>query len=115
MQTVFVVATDWTLRTAVRAELRELGVKALGMESADNVGQAIAAGEMPSVLLLEGLPQFTADHALRKLAGHTPTVVIASRTEKVDFPEVAAVLYKPVRIAEIVERIQKLLKQPRFA
>ena len=115
MQTVFVVAADWTLRTAVRAELRELGIKALGMESANDVGPAIAAGEMPSVVLLEALPDFTTDAAIRKLAGHTPTVVIASRTQKVDLPAVAAVLYRPVRIAEIVECVQKLLKQPRFA
>lgn len=115
MQTVFVVAADWTLRTAVRAALRELGINALGMESADDVGKAIAAGERPSLVLLEGLPEFAMDPAIKKLAGHTPTVVIGSRTRKVDLPPVAAVLYRPVRIAEIVECIQKLLKQPRLA
>lgn len=115
MQTVFIVAADWTLRAAVRAELRELGVKALGMESADDVGKALAAGESPSLVLLEGLPEFTADPAIAKLAAQTPTVVIGSRTSKVDFPAVAAVLYKPVRIAEIVQRIQTLLNQPRLA
>lgn len=33
MIVVFVIASDWTMRTAVRAELRELGIDALGMDS----------------------------------------------------------------------------------
>jgi|SRR5690242_11524710 len=115
MQIVFVVAADWTLRTAVRAELRESGIKALGMESPDDVGRAVAAGEMPALLLLEGIPALTADPAVRNLARHVPTVLIASRTEKTDLPPVAAVLYRPVRIAEIVECIRRLLERPRLA
>src|ERR1700730_13194111 len=40
MAIVFVIARDWTLRTPVRAELRELGIDALGMESPEDVGRA---------------------------------------------------------------------------
>jgi DNA-binding response OmpR family regulator len=115
MQVVFVIAPDWTLRTAVRAELRELGIKALGMESADDVGRALGAGEKPSAILLEAVSQLGADPAIRNLVSHVPTIVIASRTEKLDLPPVTAVLYRPVRIAEILNRIRELLQQPRLA
>ena len=44
MQVVFVIAPDWTMRTAVRAELRELGIDALRMDSADDASRAIVSG-----------------------------------------------------------------------
>ena len=47
MHTVFVIATDWTLRAGVRAELRELGIDALGMDSADDAGRALAENQTP--------------------------------------------------------------------
>jgi hypothetical protein len=114
MPVIFVIAPDWTLRTTVRAELRELGIDALGMESADEVGRAIAAGEMPSAILLEAVPQLASGPAVKQLVERVPTVLIASRTETIDLPAVAVVLYRPVRIGEIVEQLQKLLRQPRF-
>jgi hypothetical protein len=115
MPVVFVIASDWTLRTALRAELRELHIKALGMESPDDVGQAIAAGENPSAIVLEGIPQLAGDPAIKALVKRVPTVLIASRTERIDLPPVAAVLYRPVRIAEIVRCVRELLQQPRLA
>jgi hypothetical protein len=39
MAVVFVVSRDWTLRATVRAELREAGVDAMGLETADDVGE----------------------------------------------------------------------------
>jgi hypothetical protein len=115
MLIVFVIASDWTLRTAVRAELRELDIQALGMESPEDVGRAIAAGEMPSAVVLEAVPQLAADAGIKNLVGRVPTLVVASRTEHLALPPVAAVLYRPVRIAEIVDCVRKLLQQPRFA
>jgi hypothetical protein len=44
MPVVYVIASDWKMRTAVRAELHEMGVEGLGMDSADDVGRAIASG-----------------------------------------------------------------------
>jgi len=40
MPTVFVIGEDWTLRSLVRAELREHGIAALGMASPDEAAQA---------------------------------------------------------------------------
>ena len=112
MPVVFVIASDWTLRTAVRAQLRELGVQALGMESADQVGQTMGAGEMPSAVVLEATAALASDPAIRKLLERVPTVLIASRTEHLDLPPIAQLCYRPVRIEEIVSRVRELLQQP---
>jgi DNA-binding response OmpR family regulator len=122
MAIVFVVARDWTLRTAVRAELRELGIEALGMESAEDVGRALAAGQMPAALVLEGTAEIIGDPAVQKLIERVPAVLIASRREALPHllsrregaaggPRLAAILYRPVRIAEIVGRVRELLER----
>jgi hypothetical protein len=41
------------MHTAVRAELRELGIDALGMDSADDADRPIASGTFPNVVVLE--------------------------------------------------------------
>jgi hypothetical protein len=115
MPVIFVIATDWKLRTAVRAELREAGIKAMGMDSADQVGQAIAAGEFPSGIVLEATLQLAGSPAVNRLVARVPTVLVASRTETIDLPPVSVVLYRPIRIGEILQELQKLLNQPRFA
>jgi len=114
MPVIFVIAADWKLRTSVRAELRERGFKAMGMESADEVGRAIASGELPAAIVLEATTQFASD-PVKQLVARVPTVLIASRTETIDVPAVTEVLYRPVRIGEIVQHVEKLLSQSRFA
>lgn len=122
MAIVFVIARDWTLRTAVRAELRELGIEALGMESAEDVVRALAAGQMPAVVVLEGTAENAGEPAVQKLIERVPTVLIASRTETLPQllsrpegaaggPRIAAIFYRPVRIAEIVARVRELLER----
>ena len=86
MPVVFVIARDSKLRVAVRAELRERGIEALGMESPDEAGRAMAAGEMPSVMVVEGLPEFTADAAMQQLMKRVLAVVVASRIDKISLP-----------------------------
>jgi len=122
MAIVFVIARDWKLRTAVRAELRELGIDALGMESAEDVGRAVAAGQIPVVVVLEGTARIAGNTAIQKLIERAPTILIASRTENLSpspadagvvsgGPGLAAVYYRPVRIAEIVGRVRELLER----
>ncbi len=111
MPAVFVIALDWTLRTGVRAELRERGVDALGMESAGEAGRAIAEGQMPAVIVMEATSGFAGDPAILQLVERVPTIVIASRTEPVKLPAVESVLYRPVRIGEIVARVEELLRR----
>lgn len=110
MSVVFVIARDWTLRANVRAQLRELGVQALGMDSVQDVGRAVAAGQMPSAVVLEATAGIADDDAIGDLVGRVPTVLVASRTETLNLPPVAEVVYRPVRVGDIVERVKKLLR-----
>jgi hypothetical protein len=119
MAIVFVIARDWTLRTTVRAELRELGIDALGMESREDVGRALAAGQMPAVVVLEGTAEIAGDPAVQKLIKRVPTILVASRMESLppnpeqpaNPPGLASVFYRPVRIAEIVARVLEILER----
>ena len=108
---VFVIATDWKLRAAVRAELRERAIDALGMDSAEDVGRALAGGAMPAVVVLEANAELAGDPAIQSLVGRVPTVLVASRTETVALPRVAAVVYRPVRIGDIVAKVSELLER----
>lgn len=109
MPIVFVLATDWKLRTAVRAELRERGIEALGMDSPGDAGRALASGEMPGAVVLEATAELAGDPAIQSLVSRVPTVLIASRTETVPLPPVAAVFYRPVRVGDIVTKTAELL------
>src|ERR1700751_523969 len=109
MPVVFVIATDWKLRTAVRAELRERAIDALGMDSAEDVGRALAGGAMPAVVGLEANAELAGDPAIQSLVGRVQTGVGAFPTEAVALPRVAAVFYRPVRIGDIVAKVSELL------
>jgi hypothetical protein len=109
MPVVFVIAPDWTMRTAVRAQLREMGVEALGMDSADEAGRAIASGGLPNVVVLQATAEFLGNPRIQNLVQQVPAVLIASRTVKVSLPNGPAILYRPVRVAEIVARVRELL------
>jgi hypothetical protein len=111
MPVVFVIATDWKLRAAVRAELRERGIDALGMDSAEDVGRALAGGAMPAVVVLEANAELGGDAAILSLVGRVPTILVASRTETVALPRVSVVFYRPVRIGEIVAKVSELLER----
>lgn len=118
MPLVFVIARDWTLRTSVRAELRERGIDALGMDSPDNAGAAIASNQIPAVIVLEATSQLASDPGIRDLASRVPTILIASRTERIPLVQseqeskpFGAVLYRPVRVDEIVSRVLSFLQK----
>jgi hypothetical protein len=108
MPVVFVIAHDWTLRTSVRAELLEAGIHALGMESPEDAGRALASGQLPAVVVLEATAGLADDPAVTDLVARVPTVLVASHAEKLDLPPVAMVLYRPVRIGEIATKVREL-------
>ena len=96
MPVVFVIAPDWTTRTAVRAELRELGIDALGMDSADDADRAVASSGLPNVIVLEATADLVNNPRIQELVQHVSTILIASRTLKVSLPDTPVVLYRPV-------------------
>ncbi|MFZ0522487.1 MAG: hypothetical protein WAL95_15795 [Candidatus Acidiferrales bacterium] len=110
MPLVFIIARDWQLRAGLRAELRERGIDALGMDSAEDAGRSFAEGQMPAVVVLEATAEFAADASIQSLIKRVPTILIASRTETVPLPPAAAVFYRPVTIGEITTRVLELLK-----
>ncbi len=110
MPLVFIIARDWQLRAGLRAELRERGIDALGMDSAEDAGRSFAEGQMPAVVVLEATAEFATDAAIQSLLKRVPTILIASRTETVSLPPAAAVFYRPVSIGEITNRVLELLK-----
>jgi hypothetical protein len=110
MPVVFVIASDWALRSTVRAELRELGIEALGIETGDDVRRAIASGEMPGAIVVEATAPLVLHPAIQNLVRNVRTVLIASRTETLPLPPVSRLLYRPVRIGEIVTAVRELLQ-----
>ncbi|MFY9688862.1 MAG: hypothetical protein WAJ86_02925 [Candidatus Acidiferrales bacterium] len=111
MPVVFVIARDWTLRAGVRAELRERGIEALGMDAPADAGRAIAGGQLPAVVVLEATSELARNLAIQKLVENVPTILIASRTETVPLPPVDTVFYRPVTVGEIVARVHELISR----
>ena len=110
MLIAFIIAQDWMLRTGVRAELREKGIEALGMESLDDATKAIAAGQMPSAVVLEAGAGKASPQALEQLARRVPVIVVASRWEPAPLESAAAVLHRPVRVGDVVARVLQALQ-----
>ncbi len=110
MPLIFVIAQDWILRVGVRAQLRELGIEALGMESADDAAKALVEGHVPAAVVIEGAAAAAAHPAIENLARHVPVIVVASRMEPVTLPSAAAILYRPVRVQDVVAQAQRVLQ-----
>lgn len=109
MPIVFILARDWPLRVLLRAELRERGIQAIGMQTAAEAGTRIASGEVPSVVVLEASERVEA--GLESLARRVPFVVVASGSERDAWPEGAArVMHRPIRIGEVAKAVIELLK-----
>jgi hypothetical protein len=110
MPAVFIIAQDWLLRTTIRAELRERGIEARGMESEEDAARLLAEGVLPSALVWEPTGK-SPSAGLVSLANRVPTVVVASRTTPAPLLEHAAALfYRPVRVEQIVESVLELLR-----
>jgi hypothetical protein len=110
MPVAFIISEEWMLRAGVRAELRERGIKALGMESAIEVGQALVEGETPMVVVIDGNAKAASDPVVQQLAGRVPAVVIAPRTTTITLGSAAKVLFRPVQVGEIVAAMVELIK-----
>jgi DNA-binding response OmpR family regulator len=104
MPIVFILARDWPLRVLLRAELRERGIQAVGMQTAAEAGTRIASGDLPSVVVMEASGEL--EPGLESLARRVPFIVVASGAEQDVWPAAAAaVLHRPVRIAEVVAAV----------
>lgn len=108
MPFVFILARDWPLRVLLRAELRERGIQAIGMQTAAEAGTRIASGDVPSVVVLEASERV--EPGLDSLARRVPFVIVSSGADQDAWPAAAArVLPRPVRIADVVGAVLDLL------
>ena len=111
MPVVFIVSGEWDLRGAVRAELREAGIEALGLESVDDMAETIATGVAPNLVVLDGaqLSNPQARQALQNLGSRVPVLLIDSRLSPAPIlPGVTSIL-RPVQVKEIVARVLAML------
>jgi len=111
MPVVFVIGEDWNFRATVRAELREQGVEALGMETVDDGAKVLAGGTVPAAVVLDASARDVRSPAVALLAKRVPVLLVASRTQPApEWKEAAAVLWRPVRVGDVVARLKQLLE-----
>lgn len=111
MPAVFVIGEDWNFRAGVRAELREQGIEALGMATIDDAAQALARGTLPAAVVLDASAKDARNPAVALLAKRVPVLLVVSRMEPApEWKEAAAVLWRPVRVGDVVARVKQLLE-----
>lgn len=111
MPVVFIVSREWSLRGAVRGELREAGIAAMGMEAVDDMARTIAGGIVPDVVVLDGvyLHDPPTQQSFRNLAPRLPLLIIDSRLNPAPPVPGAQLLFRPVQVKEIVARVLAML------
>jgi hypothetical protein len=111
MPVVFIVSGDWDLRGTVRAELREAGIEALGLETVEDMVRVIAGGITPSLVVLDGAQLHNPEirQALENLSSRVPLLVVDSRLDPAPPLPGATTMLRPVQIKEIVGRILAML------
>jgi len=113
MLPVIVISHDWSLRGAVRAELRERNIDALGFEKIDDLARMIAGGTAPSMVILDAaeIGDAATRESLENLAVRVPLLVIDSRTEPGPAVPGAERIYRPVRIGDMVDRVVAIIAE----
>jgi hypothetical protein len=111
MPVVFVISPEWTLRTMVRAELREAGIEAHGMEGTNDLTEALARGVTPSLIVLDGveLENPAARQTLENLPPSIAILIMDSRIMPASALPSAEVLRRPVQVRDIVSWVLKRL------
>jgi hypothetical protein len=111
MPVVFIVSGEWDLRGAVRAELQEAGIEALGIETVEDMVRTIAGGSAPSLVVLDGAQLHKAQtrQALQNLSTRVPLLVIDSRLSPAPPLPRAQTILRPVRVKDIVAQVLIML------
>lgn len=119
MSQICIVGRDWKFRALVRAELREEGYEALGLETLDEVGKAIARRDLsPAALVFDLSESDDPDRdlaSLHSLAHSLPIILIASHAHlpvPSALPEGITLLYRPLAVSDVLNRVRALLREP---
>jgi hypothetical protein len=107
MPIVFVISPDWTLRTNVRAELREVGIMALGMQATGDLEEVLMRGVVPSGIVLDSteLDNPKAQRMLESLAQDVAVLVVGSAAKPLSSFPGTEVLRRPVQVHDVVSRV----------
>lgn len=111
MPTVFVISEDWTLRTAVRAELLEQGIEAMGFECGADAVHAAVAGPWPALVVLDGSTVDPAQPEMSPLLKRSSLLLVTSGIGPLpELPPRATIMRRPVRVSEITAGVRRLLE-----
>jgi len=105
MPLIAVISREWDLRGAVRAELRNAGVTAYGLETVDDLGRLIASGIIPNAIVVDGtqLHDAIVRDAIATLAALHPVLVVDSHVHPAPRIQGAQLLSRPVQVRTIVD------------
>ena len=111
MPVVFIVSGEWDLRGAVRAELREAGIDALGLETAEDMARMLAGGIAPALVVFDGAELHKAEtrQSVQNLSSRVPILVVDSRLNPAPPLPGAQTMLRPVQVKEIVARVLAML------
>lgn len=111
MPTVFIIGDDWNLRGAVRAELLEQGIEALGFASLGDAARHAEAGVAPDLVLLDASTANAGDPATAALTRNAALLAVVSGLGAAPLlPPRAVLMRRPVRVSEIVLRVRQMLE-----
>jgi hypothetical protein len=87
--------------------LRERGVEALGLETADDIGKALAQGIQPSVVVIDGveLEHEQPREQIANLARQVAVLVVDSRVTPTPLLPGTERLERPISVGDIVARV----------
>jgi hypothetical protein len=107
MPIVFVISPDWTLRTNVRAELREVGIMALGMQATGDLEEVLMRGVVPSSIVLDSaeLENPKAQKMLETLAQDVAVLMAGSAVKPALSFHGTEVIRRPVQVRDNVSRV----------
>jgi hypothetical protein len=91
----------------VRAELREAGIMALGMEATGDLEEVLIRGVVPSSIVLDGveLEDPKAQNMLETLSQNVAVLVVDSAITPARHVPGREVLHRPVQVRDVVSRV----------
>lgn len=111
MPTVFIIGEDWKLRGAVRAELLEQGIEALGFASLGDAARHAEAGAGPDLVVLDAPTANVSSPAAASLTRNAALLAVVSGiSDTPQLPPRAVVMRRPVRVSEIVLCVRQMLE-----
>jgi CheY-like chemotaxis protein len=118
---VLVVEDDPVLRQLYRASLTIEGYAVVAVEDGVDALRVLDGSTPPSAVILDlNLPRLTGHAVLSELRAHPetadiPVIVVTGQPETIDKTVAACVLTKPIDVADLIESVEKCLRDAKAA